>query len=397
MTLLSKADLKSILETAESPTVSIYIPTHVASKEIRQDPIRLKNQLQQAEEQLEQLGMDSSAIQALLKPAQPYALEMDETSHFWQNQSQGLAMFIAPNFFRYYRLPLSFEEQAVIGDRFYLKPLMPLFVNDGRFFILALSENQLRLFQATQYEMAEVILAENIPDSLAEALKYDDPEEQLQFHSSGSGGSAPIYHGQGVGTTDDKDENRRYLQQVNSGLQSFLHEEQAPLVLAGVERIQSMYREVSDYARILETGVDGNPDQVSAQDLHHQAWQVAQPYFQQAQTQALASFNELAGTGQAVSQMQEVIPAAYYGQVGALFIRSGYQQWGAFEPQSNQVTLVAERSPETTDLLDLAAVRTFLQGGEVYLMAAEEMPADSPLAAVLRYPTSVGQTATLSA
>ena len=395
MTLLSKANLKSILETAESPAVSIYIPTHVASQEIRQDPIRLKNQLRQAEEQLQQLGMQGTEIQALLEPAQPYAFEMNETSRFWQNQSQGLAMFIAPNFFRYYRLPVSFEEHTVVSDRFYLKPLMPLFANDGTFFILALSENQLRLFQATQHQIAEVML-EDIPGSLAEALQYDDPEKQLQFHSTNAGGGSPVYHGQGVGTTDDKDEVRRYLQQVNSGLQGFLHEEQAPLVLAGVERIQSMYREVSDYSKVLETGVEGNPDNLSHQELHAKAWQVVQPHFEQFQSQALASFNELSGTGQAVTQMQEVIPAAHYGQVGALFVQAGHQQWGAFEPNSNTVTLLEERTPEATDLTDLAAVRTFLQGGEVYLMTADKMPAKSPLAAVLRYPTNVGQTATVS-
>ncbi|MGP1374742.1 baeRF7 domain-containing protein [Almyronema epifaneia] len=375
--------------------MSIYIPTHVASQEIRQDPIRLKNQLRQAAEKLEQLGMRDADVQALLEPVQSYAFEMNETSRFWQNQSQGLALFVAPNFFRYYRLPIAFEEQTVIGDRFYLKPLMPLFVNDGTFFILSLSENQLRLFQATQHEMAEVMLNE-VPDSLAEALQYDDPEKQLQFHSTRASGSAPVYHGQGVGTTDDKKNVRRYLQQVNNGLQDFFYEAQAPVVLAGVERIQSMYREISDYPHILETGLEGNPDSIAAQALHHQAWQIVQPHFHQAEAKALAAFGELAGTGQAVTQLQEVIPAAYYGQVGALFVQIGHQQWGAFEANTNTVTLVDDQIPEATDLLDLAAVCTFLQGGEVYLIDADKMPVDGALAAVLRYPTHVGQTATVN-
>ena len=67
----------------------------------------------------------------LLEPAKKLIEDYD----FWQQQSDGLAMFLAPELFRHYRLPLSFEELVVVTDRFHLKPLMPLLSDDGQYFV----------------------------------------------------------------------------------------------------------------------------------------------------------------------------------------------------------------------------------------------------------------------
>jgi len=48
-----------------------------------------------------------------------------------------------------YRLPLEFESLVVVGDRVHLKPLLSLFFGDRYFYLLALSQNQVRFFQAT--------------------------------------------------------------------------------------------------------------------------------------------------------------------------------------------------------------------------------------------------------
>ena len=48
--------LSFLLQTRERFCVSIFLPTHRAGPEIRQDPIRLKNLLKQAESRLIALG-----------------------------------------------------------------------------------------------------------------------------------------------------------------------------------------------------------------------------------------------------------------------------------------------------------------------------------------------------
>jgi len=48
---------------------------------------------------------------------------------------------------------------VVVSDRFHLKPLLPLLTGDGRFYILALSQNQVRLLQGTRYSVRGLYLS----------------------------------------------------------------------------------------------------------------------------------------------------------------------------------------------------------------------------------------------
>ena len=49
------------------------------------------------------------------------------------------------------------------------------------------------------------------------------------------------------------------------------------------------------------------------------------------------------------------------------------------------MSIHAERQPGDEDLLDRAALETMLNGGMVYAVKPEAMPADLPVAAVFRY------------
>ncbi|WP_017301345.1 hypothetical protein [Nodosilinea nodulosa] len=361
------------------------MPTHVAGPEVQQDPIRLKNLLSEANDKLLQLGLDQQRVEQVLKPG--FALL--ENDRFWRYQSQGLALFFTPDRLRVYRLPLEFESLVVVGDRFHLKPLLPLFFGDRYFYLLALSQNQVRFFQATRYRISEISLSDT-PTSLAEALKYDDPEEQLQYHSGGGQGSAPTYHGQGGGSDDENFNLLRFLAKVEKGLHAYLKDEHAPLVIASVDYLQPLYHQVNSYPHLLAEGVSGNPDQAQPDDLRAAAWEQVAPLVEQAHQAALSTYNNVKGTGKASDRLSQLLPAAFRGQVDVLFTQANAHCWGQFDPDSGQVDHHAQPQPDDQDLLDLAAVQTFLQGGDVYLLAAEAMPTQAPAAAVYRYGIPAG-------
>lgn len=52
MSILSREELISVIAEVQSPTVSMFLPTHRAGPEAQQNPIRLENLLKQAERQL---------------------------------------------------------------------------------------------------------------------------------------------------------------------------------------------------------------------------------------------------------------------------------------------------------------------------------------------------------
>ncbi|MBI3029655.1 MAG: hypothetical protein HYY64_09110 [Candidatus Rokubacteria bacterium] len=365
----------------EEPCVSIFMPSHRAGAATKQDPIRLKNLLRQAEERLLDAGLRRPQAKALLKPASALL----DDSLFWRYQSDGLAVFVAPGGARRYRLPYRFDELVVVAGRFHLKPLLPLFTGEGRFYVLALSQNEVRLLQGTRHSVDEVEL-NTVPPSLAEALKYDDPEKQLQFHTRTPGGAGPrpaIFHGHGTG--DVKDDLLRYFQQIDRGLRELLRDEQAPLVLAGVEYLLPIYRQASGYPHVVEEGITGNPEGTRAKELHAQAWAIVEPRFLEAREAAAARYRQLAGSGAASADLREILPAAAHGRVDFLFVAVGVQRWGTFDPDTGAVELHEEAAAGDEDLLDRAALETLTSAGVVYAAEPPLVPADAPLAAVFRY------------
>jgi hypothetical protein len=385
MDILNKDDLKRLSEKRDGCHVSIFMPTHQVGQETQQGPIRLKNLLREAEEHLEAVGLRAPEARARLRPAS----RLVQDGLFWQRQSDGLAIFVSSEVFRHYRLPLDFAELVVVTDRFHVKPLLPLLSGDGRFFVLALSQDEVRLLLGSRYSVGEVDL-EGVPGSLAQALRFDDPERRLQFHTasgpSGGKGSRPaMFYGQGAPSGDQKSDILRYFQKLDTGIQALLAGEQAPLVLAGVDYLLPLYREANTYPHLIGEGIEGNPDNLSAQELHRQAWPVVGPCFLEEREMAAKRLRQLADTGGVSDNLAEIVPAAYHGRIDILFIATGLQRWGTFDPAKNKVRLHQDPEPGDQDLADFAAVQVLLHGGSVYAVEAKQMPVGASLAALLRY------------
>src|SRR5690606_15406201 len=110
-----------------------------------------------------------------------------------------------------------------------------------------------------------------MPRNIDEVLKVDAAGKRLRSRSSSSGGTGP--RGSTAWTDDvyTKENVLRYLQQIDKTLRSVLKDERDPLIVAGVEYVFSLYRDVNTYTCLVESAIIGNPDQASAEELHAQA------------------------------------------------------------------------------------------------------------------------------
>jgi hypothetical protein len=161
--------------------------------------------------------------------------------------------------------------------------------------------------------------------------------------------------------------------------------ERIPLVLAGVGYLHAIYRKANTYPHLAGGGIEGNPEELSAEELHEQAWGIVHSLFLADQERAAAQYRQLAGSEQVSNDIYQVVPAAYHGRVKTLFVATGIQQWGVFDPDLNKIELTEEPGSADEDLLDLAAVHALLSGGTVYAVAPERLPDETGLAAVFRY------------
>jgi hypothetical protein len=354
--------------------------------ETKQDRVRFKNRIAVAQEALERDGMKREAAEALLASAR----QRIEDESFWNNQSDGLAVFISASRSRFLREPISFPELTVTDSRPHIKPLIPALGGDIRFYVLALSQNHIRLYQGTRFTIDQIDPA-SAPRSLADAMRYDDPERNVQFHTKTSGGPnqnrPAIFHGQGLDRDYAERRLLRYFQKVEHGVKEVFDGDNAPLVLAGVERLLPIYREVNSYPYLLENAISGSADRIQPRELHHKALEIVEPLYQQARRTATQRFRELAESSspRALKDIEHIVPAARTGRIATLFVASGIQQWGRFDPESDEIRLHESQQPGDEDLLDRAAVETLATGGEVFAINEDESPSHSPAAAVLRF------------
>ena len=376
-------ELKSLLPKEQGWHISLYLPTYKTGRETQQNAIRLKNLLNEAEKRLQSKGLRSSDVKEMLKPAE----ELLHLPGFWRNQSHGLVVFLSKEDFNYYRLPLQFDQLVVIGPSYHIKPLLPFFSTDGHFYILALSQKEVRLLEGTRDRVDEIDL-ESMPETMAEALQLDRLNRHMQFHTStatpSAEGRAGAHHGHDP-SDEDKSRILKWFKRIDAEMPKVFIGNKSPMVLAGVEFLFPLYREANSYPHLIEEGIPGNPDELKPEELHTLAWPIVAPYFMQTQENAVAKYHQLTNSGQTTTDVQAAVQAAHQGRVAELFVALGVQLWGDWEPSTNTVDLHESSQKGDNDLLDLAAIQTILNGGSVFAVEKELVPGGGPLAAIFRY------------
>ena len=380
MDVFTQSDLTKLLSEHRPPCISIFLPTR--RKQSDQNQTRLKNLLVDAEDQLKGLGIPKGEIKELLAPANNYF----DDKMFWQNQSDGLVIFLAANFMQIYRLPIAFDEAAYVGMQFHITPLLPLTSGNGSFFVLALSKKSVRLLQGNRFNLSEIDL-KGVPRSLAEALLLHDRDEPLTFHTRPTSGGTwgAIYEGHGVVIDDAKDDLLLYFQKIDRGLHSLLHDEKAPLVLAAVNYFHPIYRKANTYPHLCQEGISGSPDHMSNRELHHKAWELLANNFAEDKSTAMNRYHQLEGTGRTASELNEIVTASNEGHVEALFIPQNRACWGRLG-RSGDIEFHETRQPGDEELINLAAVNTLTHGHPVYEMEPDPTRNGGRLSAIFNLP-----------
>ncbi len=308
MDLLSRDDLAALVDQPHTVTVSLYLPTP------RREPGRLADLIRRAEHELARDGLGTREI---LAPA--HALAADPA--FWRRAADGVAVFLRAGWSRVFRLPLVFDELAVVSDRCQVLPLLPLLAGDGRYFLLALGEREARLLVGTGRGLTAVPV----------------PDMPYRFR-------------------DD-------VALLDRAVSDVLRGHDAPLVLAGLEQSRATYRAIATYPHVLRAGVPGCPDGVPAADLHRRAWPVVADAFARARTEAAAAYVAALGTSLASDDLAVAVAAAKDGRVKTLFLPT---------------------APGDHDEVEAAAVATIRAGGTVYVVPADDVPGAGPVAVVMR-------------
>lgn len=384
MTLITKKDIVDLHQIKQENCISIFIPTHRAGEKVLQqeDTLMLKNQLKEVKNKLTQKGLHADVVNKMTAPVQ----QLIDDSSFWREQSDGLAIFIADGFTKIYTLPIYFKEYNYLSNSFYLKPLMPMFVGNGEFYLLMLERSNVKLYTCNQHSFTEIRIDDLIPASKEERVGFDYEQKNLQFRT-GQGAGQAMYHGQEAATGKKKDEIKKYLRAINDGLAPLFSEQNRPMLIAAQRPLFDIYKEVNSYPNLMEENLTVDFSDSTILDAHELAWEKMASVFDQKRKDKIALFLNEQGTGKTAIGIDKIIPTAINGKIDALFCENLADIFGNFKEENNLFTVTqSEENENTISLMNVAAVNTFLNGGEVYLLDKEEMPnPNSRINALYRY------------
>ena len=377
-------DRKSLLVLASHsgwPSITIYLPTNRVPTQAEHDVLVLKNLVRSAEERLAEGGLRTPEVDSLLAGIRGMLTD----SSAWREPADGQAFFVAQDVFRTFKTNVPMPESVVVGDHFFIRPLLGAVRAPKHFYVLALSKKHVRLFEADGKGLHELDLP-GTPDSLSQALNFDEYERSVQFHSgtpgtgAGGGRRAAIFHGHGGIPSDAEKNLKQYFGMIDKSIHELLRDDDAPLVLAGVEHLLPLYREANSYRHLVDEAILGSPDDLTLSEIHERASGLLGPYFNQEAERDRADLERLTGTKSSSADLKEILPAALEGRVRVLFVSDRNNEWGRFDPSSGSVDIHAKPEAGDSDLTDVVTAETLFRGGTVHAL-----PDQATTSAIFRY------------
>lgn len=296
-----------------------------------------------------------------------------EDRGFWATQARSVAVFGSPAGLRAFRLMNHLPTHASVSDRFDVGPLIraTTFAHHG--YVLALTRGSVRLLALESDATFHELDLPALPEDAGSELEPNGPEGRRDRHRAD-------------GTLGPKIERRHYCSTVQDAVLDQIDGSHYPLVLAAAADLDSAYREVNTYGRLVDDGIEANPGSLSPEELARRGRAVLDRDY----ATQLGAWRERYGTlkahGRASSDPQEVAQAATAGRVDVLLFDLEAVREGTID-EFGQLTIADEPGPHTYGLADEIAARVLRAGGTVKAVRSADMPEGARVAATFRSAT----------
>jgi Bacterial archaeo-eukaryotic release factor family 11 len=347
--------------------VSIYLPTTPVTRATKADRILFKNLVNEAVEQLLSAKANKRSVSAL----QELLVNLHDDDAFWAYLADGLAVFATPKELKTFRLPLAPRAEAQISDRFHIKPLVPLLAAVDSGYVLALSQGAIRLVEFTP-SIAETIKVPGLPKTMSDAIKRQLPRDRAPARRLQGGEGMKVLMAQ-------------FARIVDRALRPIVAGKHAPLVLAAVDELASVYRAHNTYPHLVSRSIKGNPEQMSDSDLAKQARSMVARRTKKRVSDQLKLVNEGLNKDYSSMDLAQIAAAAVAGRVGTLLVDVDASVPGAVNTDTGKLTLARRSSAKSYDVLDELVGLTVRAGGDVLPVSSKMLGGEHQAAALFRF------------
>jgi hypothetical protein len=382
------AEFKALAATKGDACVSLYLPTSPLPHEARANRVAFKDIAKAALAQLQEAGFDKRRLAALEQRFDHLAgadadnvqdqdhirklqnRKPSEVDEFWSNQTKGLGVLATPETLRTFRLSFSPKPLAEVANRFHLTPLIRVMTSPQDVFVLALSEESVRLVHVFANLAPVEIKVPELPRTAEDATRR--PSVHVR---------APRGHLQNL--EGEKVLLQKYARQVDQAVCAALAGRGTPLVLAAAEPIASIFRSVNNYPRLLDEGIQ-DADHMSIPQLADAALPILDRLYASELKAIIARYNELKPR-RATTDVSYAAHAATAGAVEELLVDLDAVIPGLVNDYDGSVIYATSDDAETYSVVDEIARRAVCSGAHVLGARRDELPGRAPLIAILRY------------
>lgn len=363
----TRGQLERLLAARDPWSVSIYLPTNPSSRGDA-ERIELKNLAKEASSQLVQAGASRADVAAVDEEL----ADLVDDPEFWLYQARSLALFVTPTNGTTFRLPHNLSAAVEVSDRFHVKPLLRAVTFPHSAFVLALSQNGVRLLEiAPELEPAEIRIPD-LPKDVASAVGKSSIRDR-----------APV--GRIQGSEGQKTRMRQYARQIDQALRPLLNGLELPLILAAAEPMDSIYRSVNSYPHLLPASLPGNPDESSDAELTQSARGMLDELYGAELRTIQETYALRASQRRASTDIADVARAATYGLVDTVLVDIDAVVSGHVDEESGAITIDETGDAVNYGVVDEIARRVWLNGGNVLAVRRGDIPGSGSVAAILRY------------
>lgn len=358
MQRITHKEIQKLAHKNTLPSVTMYAPLDGDYYDLRDRMLRM---VRQARHELEQF--------VSYEQAREITLPLCEAIHDrgqWEYESfdQTVAIFLDKDGLQTFALPGEEPEVIDVGRGFRVVPLFEQLTNYGRFYTLLMTTKTSHLVR-------------NDVHGIETVAKINAQDEK----GSSNGDGRKNYYSRRYANGSDAVFSKRYLNRINKQVRKAMKDTSSPLVLVGLPKIQSAYRDVANYEYLMPQGVNVNPDSLSREEVAERAHPVAQRFYslyeKAAQDELLA--RQATDQPHVVAGVRGVIEALKAGKVRTLFIDVKRPIWGAKLSHA----IHAQRMDGDVDLTNLAIREALDHNTEIFRLPARSPAKDAM--GILRY------------
>lgn len=380
-------EFKELASVRRDACVSLYVPTTPRREAAHSNRTALKDAAKAALDQLRGNGYDKRRLSQLsqrlehllgadrdpeveekVRLRQRLRQRIDDVEEFWTYQANGLGVLATPESLATFRLPNDVRQLAEVADRFHLQPLLRAMTMPHEAYVLALTENAVRLLHvAVNMEPAEVRVP-RMPKSLAEGLRVYARAPSINL-------LLPEY---------EKVLMQEYVRKVDDALRPIFQGSDSPLILAGDEPLASMFRARNSYPHLTAETITGNSHLRTDRQLADLAMPILDRVYSREIERTIARYDELKPR-RATTDVSYAAHCATYGAVDELVVDYDAVIPGLVDDYDGSVTYAVSDDAETYSVVDEIAKRALINGARVFGARKDVLPDRGPLVAILRF------------